>query len=162
MARRGSRPTWPTSRSRARDRPLEELRLRRRELAIDAELAAGRHGELVGELEALVVEHPYRERLRAQLMLALYRSRPAGGRAAGLPGRAQGADRGFGYRASQDLRDLERAILAQDPVLRPPALVPCVRRPAERAAGAADAHRSGATGTATPGARCSAETMFAL
>ena len=53
---------------------LEELRLTVLEERIDAELEAGRDAELVGELEPLVAEHPLRERLRAQLMLALYRS----------------------------------------------------------------------------------------
>jgi DNA-binding SARP family transcriptional activator len=52
---------------------LEEARLEALEARIDADLAAGRHAELVGELRRLVGEHPYRERLRAQLMLALYR-----------------------------------------------------------------------------------------
>jgi DNA-binding SARP family transcriptional activator len=52
---------------------LEELRLGAVEKRIDADLALGRHGELVGELEALAAEHPVRERVRAQLMLALYR-----------------------------------------------------------------------------------------
>src|SRR5262245_32235175 len=53
---------------------LEDLRLACLEERIDRDLAAGRHAALVGELEALVSEHPLRERLRAQLMLALYRS----------------------------------------------------------------------------------------
>ena len=53
---------------------LEEQRLEALEQRIDADLALGRHASLVPELEALVAEHPYRERLRAQLMLALYRS----------------------------------------------------------------------------------------
>ena len=53
---------------------LEELRLRAIEIRIDADLALGRHRELVGELRRLVDEHPYRERLVAQLMVALYRS----------------------------------------------------------------------------------------
>src|SRR5439155_11667765 len=53
---------------------LEELRLAAFEDRIEADLALGRHGQLVGELEGLVGEHPLRERLRAQLMLALYRS----------------------------------------------------------------------------------------
>ena len=55
-------------------RRLEELRLHATELAIDAGLAAGRHRELIGELERLVAEHPLSERLHAQRMLALYRS----------------------------------------------------------------------------------------
>ena len=53
---------------------LEELRLAALELRIETDLALGRHRELVGELEVLVHEHPLRERPRAQLMLALYRS----------------------------------------------------------------------------------------
>src|SRR5438105_1251870 len=53
---------------------LEELRLASLEDRIDADLAAGRHAALVGELEALVREQPFRERLHAQLLLALYRS----------------------------------------------------------------------------------------
>ena len=52
---------------------LEELQLALLEDRIDADLACGRHTELVGELEALVAEHPLRERLRRQLVLALYR-----------------------------------------------------------------------------------------
>ena len=55
-------------------RRLEELRLNALADAIDADLAAGRHGELVGELEALIAEHPLSERMHGQLMLALYRS----------------------------------------------------------------------------------------
>lgn len=53
---------------------LEELRLGVVEERIDAELELGLHGDLLGELEALVAKHPLRERLRGQLMLALYRS----------------------------------------------------------------------------------------
>ena len=53
---------------------LEELRLRAIEIRVDADLVLGRHRELVGELRRLVDEHPYRERLVAQLMVALYRS----------------------------------------------------------------------------------------
>src|SRR5918994_2031305 len=52
---------------------LEELRLAALEERLEADLALGRHAELVAELEGLVAEHPLRERLRAQLMLALYR-----------------------------------------------------------------------------------------
>src|SRR4051812_45936788 len=52
---------------------LEELRASALELRIEAELALGRHARLIGELQALVGEHPLRERLQAQLMTALYR-----------------------------------------------------------------------------------------
>jgi DNA-binding SARP family transcriptional activator len=55
-------------------RRLEELRLAALEVRVDCELQLGEHGEVIGELEALVAEHPGRERLAAQLMLALYRS----------------------------------------------------------------------------------------
>ena len=54
-------------------RRLEELRLTAAELAIDADLAAGRHQEVVGEIDGLLAENPLRERLHAQRMLALYR-----------------------------------------------------------------------------------------
>lgn len=53
---------------------LNELRLTVTEERIDAELAAGRHSEMVAELESLTNEHPLRERFRSQQMLALYRS----------------------------------------------------------------------------------------
>src|SRR5581483_6600158 len=55
-------------------RRLEELRLAATEDRIDAELVNGRHADLVPELESLVSRHPLRERLRGQLMLALYHS----------------------------------------------------------------------------------------
>lgn len=53
---------------------LDELRLVVAEARIDADLASGRHAELVPELERLAADHPLRERFHAQLMLALYRS----------------------------------------------------------------------------------------
>src|SRR3954451_7238856 len=52
---------------------LDELRLTAVEQRIDADLALARHDDLISELQRLVAEHPYRERLHAQLMLALYR-----------------------------------------------------------------------------------------
>jgi DNA-binding SARP family transcriptional activator len=55
-------------------RRLDELRVHAEEQAIEADLAAGRHAEVIGELEGLVAQHPLRERLHAQRMLALYRS----------------------------------------------------------------------------------------
>ncbi len=62
-------PSIETERSR-----LDERRLTVLEERIEADLALGRHGEVAGELDAFVMEHPYRERLRHLLMLALYRS----------------------------------------------------------------------------------------
>ena len=67
---------------------LEDRRLRALELLNDAELALGRHDELVSELERLIAADPFRERFRYQYVLALYRSGRQRGRARGLPGRA--------------------------------------------------------------------------
>ena len=60
--------------AQAEIRRLEELRLVAVEERIDADLELGQHGDVVGELEALVAAHPLRESLRRQQMLALYRS----------------------------------------------------------------------------------------
>ncbi len=98
---------------------LEELRLGALERRLEADLALGRHGELVGELEALVAEHPLRERLRAQLMLALYRSgRQAEALAAYRDARQALVDE-LGIEPGPALQELERAILCQDPGLEP-------------------------------------------
>ena len=72
---------------------LSELRLAALEARIDADMRAGRHREVVAELDALTVEHPYREHLRAMHMLALYRSRPSGRGAPGVRPHAGGARR---------------------------------------------------------------------
>ena len=87
------------------------------ELLAEAELALGRHAELVGRLERLVAEHPYRETLRAQLMLALYRcDRQADALRAYRDARATLAE-DLGIEPGERLRELERAILTQDPRL---------------------------------------------
>jgi DNA-binding SARP family transcriptional activator/ABC-type branched-subunit amino acid transport system substrate-binding protein/streptogramin lyase len=109
---------------------LEELRLTALEERIDADLALGRERELIGELETLVERHPLRERLRGQLMLALYR---AGRQAEALrvyqDGRRHLAAE-LGLEPGEPLRRLERQILEQDPELGAsaqrtrPALVP--------------------------------------
>jgi DNA-binding SARP family transcriptional activator len=100
---------------------LEELRLAALEQRIDADLATGRHAEGVGELEALVAGYPLRERLRCQLMLALYRS----GRQAEALGAYRAARRvlseELGLEPSEELRRLEQAILRHDPALEPAA-----------------------------------------
>jgi ABC-type transport system substrate-binding protein/DNA-binding SARP family transcriptional activator len=96
---------------------LEELRLGAAEARIEAELALGRHAALIPELEALVGEHPLRERLRLQLMLALYRSgRQADALAAYRAGRSLLSDH-LALEPSPALRKLEQAILRQDPAL---------------------------------------------
>src|SRR5262249_12730011 len=101
---------------------LEELRFAAVEERIEAELALGQHRALVGELEALSSEHPYRERFRAQLMLALYRS---GRQAEGLEVYRRTRtlfDDELGLVPGTELKELERAILEQDPALLPPAV----------------------------------------
>jgi DNA-binding SARP family transcriptional activator len=113
---------------------LVELRLQAEELRIDAALADGRAGELVGEITALVAAQPMRERRREQLMLALY----AAGRQADALAAFRDARRylreELGLEPSERLRELERAIFRQDPALaaRPKASVarPRTRRPA--------------------------------
>ncbi len=96
---------------------LEELRLVALERRIDADLALGRDAELVAELEALVREHPLRERPRAQLMLALYRSgRQAGALEVYRQTRRLLVDE-LGIEPSPALQELEKAILDQDPEL---------------------------------------------
>ena len=99
---------------------LEELRLAAIEEQVAADLELGRHAELVGELESLVAAEPLRERLRGQLMLALYRSgRQADALAAYRDARTSLVDE-LGIEPSRALADLEAAILRQDPALEPP------------------------------------------
>jgi WD40 repeat protein/DNA-binding SARP family transcriptional activator len=102
-------------------RRLEELRLAALELAIDGDLTAGRHREVIGELEALVVAEPLREHLHAQRMLALYRCGRQGD-ALDAYGRARAAlVEAIGAEPGPELRRLHEAILRQDPALELPA-----------------------------------------
>jgi DNA-binding SARP family transcriptional activator len=98
---------------------LEELRLSVVEERIDAELGLDRHSELIGELEALVAEHPLRERLRGQLMLGLYRT----GRQADALHAYQEARRALleelGIDPGPALQRLHSAILRQERSLDP-------------------------------------------
>jgi YVTN family beta-propeller protein len=107
-------------------RRLDELRVRALERAIDADLASGRHSEVIGEVEALIAEHPLRERLHAQRMLALYRcGRQAEALVAYREARATLVEQ-IGVEPGGELRDLQKAILTQDPALdlaSPPARV---------------------------------------
>jgi DNA-binding SARP family transcriptional activator len=93
---------------------LDELHIAALEDRIEADLALGRHSELVAELESLVTRHPLRERLRGQLMLALYRA----GRQAEALDAYRSARRTLlaelGIEPGRALHELERAILAQD------------------------------------------------
>jgi YVTN family beta-propeller protein len=96
---------------------LEERRLAALEERIEADLTLGWHEELVAELEALARQHPMRERLRGQLMLSLYRS----GRQAEALSAYQDTRRELvkelGIEPGHALRQLEQAILRQDPEL---------------------------------------------
>jgi predicted ATPase/DNA-binding SARP family transcriptional activator/Tfp pilus assembly protein PilF len=112
---------------------LEEGRVSALEQRLEADLDLARHRQLVGELETLVAEHPYRERLRAQLMLALYRC----GRQAEALRAYQHARRTLagelGLEPSHELKELEQAILRQDVSLSPlaPRPGPSTRLPAQ-------------------------------
>jgi class 3 adenylate cyclase/DNA-binding SARP family transcriptional activator len=121
---------------------LEEARLSALEGRLEADLQLGRHGDLVGELEALAARYPLREGLRRQQMLALYRSgRQADALAAYQEARRALAD-GLGIEPSPALRELERGILRQD------AALDLAAAPVEPAATAAAAPAT----IATPGA----------
>jgi len=99
---------------------LGELRLQALAQRVDAELELGRHEALVGELGSLVADEPLRERFRAQLMLALYRSgRQAEALLAYREGRAQLVEE-LGIDPGPELQELERAILRQDSGLSAP------------------------------------------
>jgi DNA-binding SARP family transcriptional activator/streptogramin lyase len=100
---------------------LEELRAVALEERIEAELALGRHAQVVGDLEALVREHPLRERTRGLLMVALYR---CGRQAEALETYREGARRlrdELGLEPGPALRELEAKVLAHHPDLAPPA-----------------------------------------
>ena len=100
-------------------RRLEELRLQAAEVAIHADLAARRHRDVLGELRLLIADEPLRERIRAQHMLALYRSgRQSEALAAYRDARTALVD-AIGVEPGPELRHLHEAILRQDPQLEP-------------------------------------------
>ena len=106
--------------AQAEIRRLEELRLVAREERIEADLELGRHGDVVGELEALVGEHPLRETLRRQLMLALYRSgRQAEALDAYQDARSRFVDE-LGIEPGPDLKRLQSEILRHEAGLAAP------------------------------------------
>ena len=113
-------------------RRLQEEKLATIEDRLEADLADGRHADLVGELERLIADHPYRERLRGQLMLALYRcGRQA--EALELYRSTRSALVGqLGIEPSPALQRLETAILLQDPALELAAEPPVPHPPAPR------------------------------
>jgi DNA-binding SARP family transcriptional activator/pimeloyl-ACP methyl ester carboxylesterase/plasmid stabilization system protein ParE len=130
---------------------LEDLRLYALEGRLEADLALGRHGTAVGELEALTAQHPLRERLRSQHMLALYRS--------GRHAEALASYQAFRRKLSEDLaieppaslRELERLMLQQDASLElaardgawAAAPVPATATPGDGASGQISYARSG-------------------
>jgi len=100
---------------------IEERRLQALELHGDAQLALGGHAALLGELDELIRRQPYRERLRAQQILALYRcGRQKDALDAYRDARATLVDE-LGVEPGPELQELERAVLRQDPALAPPA-----------------------------------------
>jgi peptide/nickel transport system substrate-binding protein len=116
-------------------RRLEELRVRAAECAIDADLEAGRHAEVIGELDALAAAHPLREHLHAQRMLALYRS----GRQSEALEAYRDARRALidevGVEPGAELQRLHDAMLGHDPALdlrdaEPPGVAPDTASPA--------------------------------
>ena len=112
-------------------RRLDELWVRARELALDDDLAAGHHDAVLGEIDALIADHPLHEHLHAQRMLALYRS---GRQAEALDAFREARQRlvdDVGIEPGSELTSLHEAMLRQDPALDVPA---APRRPAAAAA----------------------------
>src|SRR5712691_310979 len=101
-------------------RRLEEQRLAVLADRIDDDLAAGRHAELVPELEELIPEHPLQERLNAQLMLALYRAGRQGDALEAYQRARKTLSSELGLEPGPDLQELERKILKHDPAIAPP------------------------------------------
>jgi YVTN family beta-propeller protein len=111
---------------------LEELRLSALEDRIEAGFALGLHGDLVPELKVLVAEYPLRERLRAQLMVALYGTgRQSEALQAYREARRLLAEE-LGIDPGPELQNLEKAILVQEPALAPPTSRPAIRSAAAR------------------------------
>ena len=109
---------------------VHELVLGAVEARVAADLALGRHAELVGELDALCEQHPLRERLWELRVLALYRAgRQADALRAYADARARLIDE-FGIEPGPALRELEARVLAQDPALDLPSTGPGAARPA--------------------------------
>jgi DNA-binding SARP family transcriptional activator len=103
---------------------LEELRLHAVELRIEAQLELGLHAEVIAELEELVSAHPFRERFRAQLMVALYRD---GRQAEALDVYRRTREEfvaELGLEPGPTLQQLQQSILRQQPSLAAPLAAP--------------------------------------
>jgi len=119
LAELAATPFAPTEIAR-----LEEQHLAALELRVEADLVVGRHAELVGELQQLTTQHPWRERLHAQLMLALYRSgRQADALEAYRHAREVLVEQ-LGIEPGAELHDLHEAILAHAPAIEAAAAPP--------------------------------------
>ena len=110
----------------------------------EARLAAGEHAQLVPDLEQMVADHPLDEQIHAQLMVALYRCGRQADALAAYQRLRRTLDEELGIEPSQSLRDLETAILRQDPSLDAPApAVACGYRAGRADSGAAAAGGGG-------------------
>jgi DNA-binding SARP family transcriptional activator len=103
---------------------LEESRLVALEDCLEAELAAGRHRQVIGEIESLVGAHPLRERLWSQLMLALHRSGRQADALAAYQSLRQRLSEDLGLEPSPELARLHQAILTHDASLEPAPAAP--------------------------------------
>lgn len=101
-------------------RALDEERVAALESRIDADLAAGRHAELVGEMTSLVRANPVRERLRGQLMLALYRSGRQSEALSAYADARQALVSELGLEPGPELQALQQGILTHAETLRAP------------------------------------------
>lgn len=129
---------------------LAELRVNAFEETFEVELALGRHRVLLDDLEGLVAEHPERERLTAQLMLALYRSgRQAEALAAYRVARRRLNDE-VGIEPGKELRSLQRAILQQAPELDLPSPAGAAALPVESEAADPKPSAAATVGAAAP------------
>jgi DNA-binding SARP family transcriptional activator/class 3 adenylate cyclase/predicted ATPase len=103
---------------------MEDVHVAALEHLIDAKLALGRHVEVVGQLEGLIRDHPYREGLRAQLMLALYRCDRQADALQVYQDTRRALVEELGIEPGERLRKLERAVLAHDQALAAPSPPP--------------------------------------
>ena len=106
---------------------LEEVRLGCLKDRIEADLARGRHRDVIGEIEVLAARHPLRERLHRLLILALYRDGRQAEALSAYERFRRTLDDQVGIEPSPALKQLQRQILNQDPGLEPPAQEPFVR-----------------------------------
>jgi DNA-binding SARP family transcriptional activator/class 3 adenylate cyclase/tetratricopeptide (TPR) repeat protein len=103
---------------------LVDLRVTALETLVEAKLAVGRHTEVIGQLENLIADYPYREALRGQLMLALYRADRQADALQVYQDTRRHLVEELGIEPGERLRELERAVLAQDPALAGPVFAP--------------------------------------